>query len=189
VFLLAHKKKAGTQKVTLLIGSVAVLFSFTLAGHSLLGGVLTQSLIMVHLFGIAFWLGALLPFHWICVQSDTSNLSSLAHRFGVLAIFHVGLLLIAGITYAYVLLGDLNLIFTTGYGNVLLTKIVLVSLLLSLAALNKFKLVPLLEKNQIQGVRRFKSSVRFEIFLALLILLVSSLLTTSLTLPLGRLNI
>ena len=94
VMVLAHKKRAKTQKVTLLIGSVAVLFSFTLAGHSLLGGVLTQSLLMVHLFGIAFWLGALLPFHWICLQSDTSNLSSLAHHFGVLAIIHVVILII-----------------------------------------------------------------------------------------------
>jgi putative copper export protein len=189
VISLAQKKKVGTQKIALLIGSVAVLFSFTLAGHSLLGGVLTQSLLMIHLFGIAFWLGALPPFYWICLQSDTSNLSSLAHRFGILAIFHVGLLLIAGMTYAWVLLGDLNLIFTTSYGNVLLIKIVLVSLLLSLAALNKFKLVPLLKKNPIQGVRQFKSSVQFEIVLAFLVLLASSLLTTSLTLPLGRLNI
>ena len=185
VMLLAHKKRAKAEKVILFIGSIAVLFSFTLTGHAQLGGVLTQSLLLVHLFGIAFWLGALLPFHWICLQSDTSNISSLAHRFGVLAIFHVGLLLIAGMTYAYVLLGDLNLIFTTSYGNVLLTKIMLVSLLLSLAAHNKFKLVPLLEKNPMQGVKQFKSSLQFEIVLALLTLLASSLLTTSLTLPLG----
>jgi copper resistance protein D len=184
VLVLAHKKKAEPQKVTLLIGSVAVLFSFTFAGHSLLGGVLTQSLLMVHLFCIAFWLGSFLPFRWICLQPDTSNLNSLAHRFGVLAVFHVGLLFISGITYAYALLGDLNLVFTTSYGNVLLIKIVLVSLLLSLAALNKFKLVSLLGKNPKQGVRQFKSSVQFEIVLALLILLASSILTTSLTLPL-----
>ena len=189
MMLLAHKKKAKAQQVIFSIGSVAVLCSFTLAGHAQLSGVLTQSLLLLHLFGLAFWLGALLPFHWICQHSDTSNLISLAHRFGVLAIFHVGLLLIAGMTYAYVLLGDLNLIFTTSYGNVLLTKIVLVSLLLTLAALNKFKLVPLLKKNPIQGVRRFNSSVQFEIILALLILLTSSLLTTSLTLPMGMRNI
>lgn len=181
--LLAHKKKAHVHKVTLFIGSVVVLFSFTLAGHALLGGVLTQSLLMVHLFGIAFWLGALLPFRWICLQSDTSNLSSLAHRFGVLAMVYVGGLMIAGLTYAYMLLGELSLIFTTSYGNVLLIKIVLVGSLLSLGALNKFKLAPLLEKNPLQGVRQLKSSIQFEIFIALLILLASSLLTTSLTLP------
>ena len=87
--------------------------------------------------------------------------------------------------YAYLLLGDLTLIFKTSYGNVLLTKIVLVSFLLSLAALNKFKLVPMLEKSPIQGVRQFKYSVQFEIITAFLILIATSILDTSLTPPLG----
>ena len=185
VMLIAYKLMAKTQTAILFIGSIAVLFSFTLSGHALLDGILTQLLLMVHLFGISFWLGALLPFHWICLKSDTSNLSSLAHRFGVIAIVHVGLLLIAGMAYAYLLLGDLTLIFKTSYGNVLLTKIVLVSFLLSLAALNKFKLVPMLEKSPIQGVRQFKYSVQFEIITAFLILIATSILDTSLTPPLG----
>lgn len=183
--LVAHKMKAKVQKKILLIGSVTVLISFTLAGHAQLSGVFTQLILMLHLLGIAFWIGALLPFRWICLQPDVSNLSSLAHRFGVIAMVYVGLLLIAGMTYAYTLLGKLSLIFTTSYGNVLLVKIVLVASLLSLAALNKFKLVPLLEKKTLQGLRQFKSSVKFEIVLALFILFASSLLTTSLTLPMG----
>lgn len=55
---------------------------------------------------------------------------------------YVGLLLGAGFGYAYLLLGDVTLIVTTQYGNVLLGKIVLVVALLTLAAFNKFKLVP-----------------------------------------------
>ena len=106
-----------------MIGSVAILFSTTMSGHSQLGGVLTQSLLMVHLFGIAFWLGALLPFHWICLQTDTTNLRALAHRFGLVALVYVGLIIITGLAYAYILLGELSLIFTTSYGNVLLIKL------------------------------------------------------------------
>ncbi|MDG2475336.1 MAG: CopD family protein [Paracoccaceae bacterium] len=185
IMLLAHKMKAKAQKKTLLIGSVTVLFSFTLAGHAQLSGVFTQLLLILHLLGIAFWLGALLPFRWICLQSDVSNLSSLAHRFGVIAMVYVGLLLITGITYAYTLLGKLSHIFTTSYGNALLVKIVLVISLLCLAAFNKFKAVPALEKNPLQGLKQFKSSVQFEIVLALFILSASSLLTTSLTVPMG----
>ena len=144
---------------------------------------LTQALLMLHLLGIAFWLGALLPFRWICLQSDTTNLLGLAHRFGVLAMVYVGLIVIAGLTYAYTLLGEASLLFTTSYGNVLLVKIMLVAVLLSLAALNKFKLVPELEKNPLQGIRKFKFSVQLEIALTIVILLTSSLLTTTLTLP------
>ena len=183
--LIAHNLRGNAKRFGLMIGSVAILFSATMSGHSQLGGVLTQSLLMVHLFGIAFWFGALLPFRWICMQPDTSNLGVVAHRFGVLAMGYVGLLLSAGLGYAYLLLGDVSLIFTTRYGNVLLIKIVLAGALLSLAALNKFKLVPLLEINPSQAVRRFQSSVQFEIALVLVILTASSLLTTSMTLPMG----
>ena len=185
IMLLTHKIKETAQKKTFLIGSVTVLFSFTLAGHAQLSGVFTQLLLILHLLGIAFWLGSLLPFRWICLQSDVSNLSSIAHRFGVIAMVYVSLLLITGITYAYTLLGKLSHIFTTSYGNVLLVKIVLVISLLCLAAFNKFKAVPALEKNPLQGLKQFKSSVQFEIVLALFILSSSSLLTTSLTVPMG----
>ena len=185
VMLISHNLKANANVVGLIIGSIAVLFSFTLAGHSQLGGVFTQFLLMVHLFGIAFWLGALLPFRWICLQDNTNNLGELAHRFGVFAMLYVGLLLGAGLGYAYILLGELSLILTTSYGNLLLIKMLLVVALLSLAALNKFKLVPSLEKNHLQGVRQFQSSVKVEIILVLIILMGSSLLTTSMTLPMG----
>tara|TARA_B110000483_G_scaffold240429_1_gene320994 strand:+ start:1729 stop:2598 length:870 start_codon:yes stop_codon:yes gene_type:complete len=185
VMLISHNLKANANVVGLIIGSIAVLFSFTLAGHSQLGGVFTQFLLMVHLFGIAFWLGALLPFRWICLQDNTNNLGELAHRFGVFAMLYVGLLLGAGLGYAYMLLGELSLILTTSYGNLLLIKMLLVVALLSLAALNKFKLVPSLEKNHLQGVRQFQSSVKLEIILVLIILIGSSLLTTSMTLPMG----
>lgn len=185
VMLISHNLKANANIVGLIIGSIAVLFSFTLAGHSQLGGVFTQFLLIVHLFGIAFWLGALLPFRWICLQDNTNNLGELAHRFGVFAMLYVGLLLGAGLGYAYILLGELSLILTTSYGNLLLIKMLLVVALLSLAALNKFKLVPSLEKNHLQGVRQFQSSVKLEIILVLIILIGSSLLTTFMTLPMG----
>ena len=185
VMLIAHNLSGNAKRFGLMIGSVAILFSATMSGHSQLGGVLTQSLLMVHLFGIAFWLGALLPFRWICMQPDTNNLGAVANRFGVLAMGYVGLLVSAGLGYAYLLLGDVSLIFTTRYGNVLLIKIVLAGALLSLAALNKFKLVPSLEINPPQAVRRFQSSVQFEIALVIVILITSSLLTTSMTLPMG----
>ena len=185
VMLVAHKLRPKAQKCTLLIGSIAVLFSLTLAGHALLGKWLTQSLLVLHLLGIAFWLGALLPFHWICLQTDTTNLRALAHRFGLVAMVYVGLIIITGLAYAYILLGELSLIFTTSYGNVLLIKLFLVGALLSLAALNKFRIVPSLEQSPLRGVRQFKTSLQFEIALTLIILIAVSLLTTSFTLPTG----
>ena len=185
IMVMAHNMKTKAKTVGLFIGSIVVMFSFSMAGHSQLGGVITQALLMVHLFGITFWLGSLLPFRWICLQDDTTNLSGLAHQFGILAMGYVGLLLSAGFFYAYMLIGELSLIFTTSYGNLLLIKIIMVCALLFLAALNKFKLVPSLEKSPLLGVKKFKSSVQLEIVLAFIIVFASSLLTTSITLPVG----
>ena len=185
IMVMAHNMKTKAKTVGLFFGSIVVMFSFSMAGHSQLGGVITQALLMVHLFGITFWLGSLLPFRWICLQDDTTNLSGLAHQFGILAMGYVGLLLSAGFFYAYMLIGELSLIFTTSYGNLLLIKIILVCALLFLAALNKFKLVPSLEKSPLLGVKKFKSSVQLEIVLAFIIVFASSLLTTSITLPVG----
>jgi putative copper resistance protein D len=183
--LIAYRLRGNANSVGLLISSAAIMLSFTMSGHSQLGGFLSQSLLMIHLFGLAFWLGALLPFRWMCLQRDTHNLNIIAHRFGVIALGYVSLLLSAGLGYAYLLLGDVSLLFTTQYGNVLLVKVVLVMSLLSLAALNKFKLVPSLESKQTNAVMQFHRSVQFEIAIALIILIASSLLTTSMTLPMG----
>ena len=183
VMLIAKNLSANSKVFWSIIGSIAILFSFTMSGHSQSGGVITQLLLVLHLLGIAFWLGGLLPFRWICMQPDTRNLGVLAHRFGVLAAGYVGLLLSAGLVYAYLLLEDLSLLFTAQYGNFLLIKILLVGILLSLAALNKFKLVPLLEVKSSKAIRQFQISVQFEIVFALIILTASSLLTTSMTLP------
>ena len=183
--LIANRLRGYSNSVGSLVSSATILLSFTMSGHSQLGGFLSQSLLMIHLFGIAFWLGALLPFRWMCLQHDTHNLNIIAHRFGVLALGYVSLLLSAGLGYAYLLLGDVSLLFTTQYGNVFLVKVVLVMSLLSLAALNKFKLVPSLVSKQTNAVMQFRRSVQFEIAIALIILAVSSLLTTSMTLPIG----
>ena len=183
--LIAYRLRGYSNSVGSVVSSATILLSFTMSGHSQLGGFLSQSLLMIHLFGIAFWLGALFPFRWMCLQPDPHNLNIIAHRFGVFALGYVSLLLSAGLGYAYLLLGDVSLLFATQYGNVLLVKVMLVVSLLSLAALNKFKLVPSLESKQTTAVMRFHKAVQFEIAIAVIILTTSSLLTTSMTLPMG----
>ena len=182
---MAHRLRGHAIRVGLLVSSAVVLFSFIMSGHSQLGGFATQALLIIHLLCISFWLGALMPFRWMCLQPDPYNLSIVAHRFGILAMGYVAQLLSAGLGYAYLLLGDVTLIVTTQYGNVLLVKIVLVVALLILAALNKFKLVPSLETRQAFNVYRFQRSIHLEIIIALLILTASSLITTSVTLPMA----
>ena len=57
--------------------------------------------------------------------------------------------------------------------------------MLVLAAVNRFRLVPALHEDVTMAAPRLRRSIEMEMGLAGLILLASSLLTTSVTLPMG----
>jgi len=121
----------------------------------------------------------------MCSALESENLYKIADRFGTLAIFYVCLLFTSGLVFAYILIGDLSLLLRTVYGNVFLMKITLVSLLLGLGALNKFRLVPLVKLEPAIGAQKLQKSIQIEMLIALLILSFSGFLTTSTTLPMG----
>ena len=94
-------------------------------------------LLAIHLGGIAFWLGALLPLRRMCVaapETGSQSLAAVADRFGRLAQVIVSGLVAAGLIYAALLLGSVTALLTTGYGLALLLKILLVGALLWLAS-------------------------------------------------------
>ena len=171
------------RKGLVILGVFAISWSFLMTGHSTKEGLFTQVLLLVHLTGISFWLGSLLPLRQLCHSTERKNLHTIAKLFGLFALGYVGALVLAGLIFAYKLMGGLSPLLSTAYGNALLAKIILVSLLLLLGAINKFRLVPLLLKDEIVGVKKFKKSLQFEIVLVFLILFITSLLTTSLTMP------
>ena len=121
----------------------------------------------------------------MCSSAKTSNLHVIAHRFGILAVFYLAVLIISGGSFAYILMNDISLLFDTSYGNAFLIKMSLVSLLLLFGALNKFKNVPLIKNEPTVGSIQLKKSIRIEMYIALLILSSTSILTTSMTLPMG----
>ena len=95
------------------------------------------------------------------------------------------MLIITGLIFSYLLLGGILPIITSTYGNVLLGKIFLVSILLLLGAINKFKIVPNLKTKITLGQSELKRSIDFELILTFFILFVTSILTTSLPTPVG----
>ena len=96
---------------------------------------------------------------------------------------YVGGLLLAGILFAYLLIGDLSLLFTSTYGNVLLAKLAAVCLLLILGAINKFRLVPSLLDEPQAGACRLRKSIHYEMILSLFVFATTGFLTTSVSLP------
>jgi putative copper resistance protein D len=92
-------------------------------------------------------------------------------------------MILAGGAMAYALVGSLNAFFGTGYGRMLMVKLAAVAALLGLAALNKLRFVPALERGDTSAGDKLARSIAWEWGAVLLILLATALLTTSLTMP------
>ena len=182
-FLPIHFKKIFFIGNTLAIS--IILFSFIVIGHSTKGGILTQSLVTIHLIGLSYWIGSLLPLKKMCNIADFKELKTISHSFGNYAVFYILALLIAGSIFSFILIGDISNLFNTIYGNVIMIKILFAMLLISLGALNKLFLVPRLDINNATTIIKLKRSINAEMIIVLIIFFLTSLLTTSLTLPMS----
>jgi putative copper resistance protein D len=184
-----NRVKARGELSARVVAAATVLLSLTVVGHATMQGAITGVLLALHLGGVAFWLGALLPLRQMCGAAGDADqalvLADVADRFGRIAQHVVAVLIVAGVAYAALLLGSVTALLTTGYGRALLVKILLVAGLLGLAARNRFHIVPALQAGDLSAATRLRRTIDHEILAALAILLMSSLLTTSLTLPLG----
>jgi putative copper resistance protein D len=184
--------KARGEQAARVVAAATVLLSLTVVGHATTLGAITGVLLALHLGGVAFWLGALLPLRQMCVGAgnvaSASVLADVAARFGWIAQRVVAVLIIAGVAYVAILTGSVMALLTSAYGLTLLAKIGLVAGLLGLAARNRFRIVPALQAGDLSAVRNLRDSIDREIIVALVILAMSSLLTSSLNLPMGEMG-
>jgi copper resistance protein D len=164
-----------------LLGTLLVAGSYTLVGHSLgdprwfLAG-----LVVMHLLAAAFWVGALAPLHRAAGRTAGAIL---LHRFGTIASGTVIVLILVGMIFAWLMIGSPGGLFEAAYGWTLIAKLVFVTGLLGLAARNKFRLVPALASGDPSASDRLRRSIRMEIFVVTLILLVTATLTLVTTPP------
>ena len=167
------------------LGILSILFSFVIIGHSTIKGISTQTLLILHIICISFWLGSFLPLRYMCINKNFRNLIVISEKFGFYAIFYVAILVIVGLVFSYILVGNIDGLFSTIYGNILLLKFILVSILLSIGALNKLRLVPYLKIDYQVGKYKLKRHIEIEGIISLIILILTSILTTSLPTPMG----
>ena len=168
-----------------ILGFALILSSFSLYGHSTINGFSSQLLIVLHLGAISFWVGSFLPLRYSTKgKIEEENLFQIAHRFGVFAVYYVGVLLISGLILGAILVGNIEQLLTSDYGRAFLVKLAFVTFLLGIGAVNKFRLVPELKNKNLSYVIKLRKSINVEISILFIILVISSLLTTSIELPL-----
>jgi copper transport protein len=107
---------------------------------------LNRPMVFLHGAGVAYWTGALVPLVAM-VWRPTAALLPVLNRFSRVAVPVVGVLVLTGLVLAIVQLESFRALIETRYGIILSIKLVLVVVLLGLAALNRFRLTPLLAAN------------------------------------------
>ena len=167
------------------VGFILILLSFSVYGHSTINGLSSQLLIVLHLGAISFWVGSFLPLRYSTLgKVKEENLFQIAHRFGVYAVYYIGVLLISGLTLGTILVGGIDQLLNSDYGKAFLLKLAFVTTLLGIGAINKFRLVPKLKNDSFSNAIKLRKSINVEIGILFIILIISSLLTTSIELPL-----
>ncbi len=168
-----------------ILGAALTASSFSLVGHGTgEPGIILETLVTLHLLGISFWIGALWPLRKAALKvTDLDTVASLAHRFGTQATWIVGGLILAGVVLAILITGSPFAIFTTQYGLTLIAKITVVGALLTLAAVNKLRLVPAIQRGELSAAIHLRRSIAWEMLTVLVILTITAVLTTITPLP------
>jgi len=173
---------SSNQRFRALAPAGAAIASVSFAGvghvHGLLPNVAPSLLLCLHLLCAAFWLGALAPLLITARDRNDSQIAAVAERFGKWALGLVVLLLSAGASLLWTLIGDAAQFWSSDYGRMMVIKLIFVAALLGIAGVNKLYLTPRLLQGDSKAFVRFRRSVQTEMVLGALILLITATFTT-----------
>ena len=177
------KKPPGRQAFRIIIlpqvlALIILAGSFQMSGHVSVLGTSGQLAIALHVIAFAFWVGSLLPLLWLCRYASGEELRWIMLRFGDHARLVLAVLVAAGLLMLWQLLESVDELVSSAYGLSLLLKFALVLGLMGIAALNRFTLVPKLAADSEAAALRLAGSIRMELVLAALILIVTAYLST-----------
>ena len=168
------------NSILLAVGTALVIVSLTTSfgfiGHVSTLAIPARFSLSVHVMAMALWAGSFYPLWFICGRENRLQVERIMKKFGEIAVAIVAVLIISGIYLLSQLLGSVEELFTTAYGISLTAKLVGVAALLLLAAANKFRLVPGLQKSS--GETKLKRSIMLEMLVALSVLVLTAFFTT-----------
>jgi copper resistance protein D len=161
------------------LGGTVALAGFLLTGHTTAHAsrAVLAPLLGVHLLIVAFWFGALAPLLLVIRREAMPMAAQIVARYSVIAGFLVPLIALAGLNLAWMLSGSLTVL-QRPYGQLLMIKLILFSLLMTLAAWNKWRLTPALATGEARAAVALQRSVIAEIILIAVVLSVTAALTS-----------
>jgi len=155
---------------------IIMAISFSVAGHSASDGLWVHAILSLHVIAISLWIGSLWPLYKSCRKLSAKTVKNLMEDFGRVALYVVLLLIICGVILLFRFVDTLTELFTTGYGQLIILKLLLVSSMLLLAAWHKLVLVPkLIQQHNIKSLQK---SIAIETIIGVLVIVVTSIFTT-----------
>lgn len=179
VLLIGLYGNGGFAQLLAVTGANLTLFSFALIGHTSVDADrwILAPLLLAHVLIVAFWFGALLPLYAITLRESSVVAAKLVDRFSQIAFWLVPGILVAGIVLALFLVPGFATL-REPYGMLLLAKIAGFALLMGLAAANKWRLGPAIERGEESGVRLFRRVVGTEYILIVAVLATTAVMTS-----------
>lgn len=146
------------RKLTLLVLVLALFTTLPLAqqGHAAGAAGHSQAVnsLLVHLVGAAVWLGGLLVLMFVAQTVNRERLALLVSRYSSIALIAFIAVSASGIVSAWLRIGSLDALFGTGYGKLVVLKVVALVLLGAFGAVHRERLIPRIAKSD-RGMRVF----------------------------------
>ncbi len=164
------------KRIAALIALASLGIAFASTGHASAAQPqwMTRPLVFIHAVMIAVWVGALLPMAALARQPGGDVRTAVA-RFSRFIPAPLLALVVAGVGLAVVQVGRLSALWSTEYGRVLLAKLALMTLLLSLAAANRWLFTARVVSGDVATTARFRRSMVAELVIVLVIFAVVAL--------------
>jgi copper transport protein len=176
------RRRAGTRAVVPLAGLGVLLAAagFGLGGHTASAPptAVFAPLLVLHVALAMFWLGALVPLGLSLRLDPPATARAVLERFSERAILLVPLLLLVGTLLAMRQMPEGGLLDSL-WGRILLLKLALLAGLLSVAAVNRSRLLPRLAADDATAAPRLRRLLAVDGGLALLLLAATAALTTT----------
>ena len=196
------RKKILSKKnqIPLLIAMLALISTSSLIGHGAASGQAPALFLdYIHNLVSAIWIGGifyfvftLLPTFSQLKESKREKMSLvLIPRFSIAFIIAVGVVIITGPTLMWFLESDVGLIVESVYGQLIILKITIASIIIGLGGFFQFKVQKNAEKNlssdKIRVHKKLKRSLKVDAALGIILLGIVALLTNG-TLPAGEIQ-
>lgn len=153
-----------TERASCLLGAVLIIASYALVGHPQATATFLVVCQAVHILAVATWFGGVafiaLELHHQRRHPSRHIHPGVVHRFGNVAGGGVAVASVSGVILAVSQLGSIGSLFSTGYGQALLAKLVIVAVVAAIGAFNHQRVVPAIVNTGAHTWPRLKHNLR-----------------------------